>query len=271
MRDQDTSTNLPVIFLPHGGGPCFFMDWPGGRNPFGNLERWLQQLPSTLPATPRAILILSGHWDEPEFSISSSPAPGMIYDYSGFPKHTYQLKYNAPGSPELAAQVQQLLVDAGFPARLDPQRGYDHGTFVPLKVIYPEAKIPVVQLSLNRTLDPALHLAVGQALAPLRGQGILILGSGMSTHNLRGLDGRYLSQLRQFDAWLTEAACHPDAKTRNLRLIGWQSAPHARLAHPHEDHLLPLMAVAGAAGDDQGRRVFHDTALGMAMSAYLFS
>jgi aromatic ring-opening dioxygenase catalytic subunit (LigB family) len=247
------------------------MDWPGGRNPFGNLERWLRQLPSTLPATPRAILILSGHWDEPEFSISSSPAPGMIYDYSGFPKHTYQLKYDAPGSPELAAQVQQLLVDAGFPARLDPQRGYDHGTFVPLKVVYPEAQIPVVQLSLNRTLDPALHLAMGQALAPLRGQGVLILGSGMSTHNLRGIDGRYLSQLRQFDAWLTEAACHPDAKTRNLRLIGWQSAPHARVAHPHEDHLLPLMAVAGAAGDDQGKRVFHDTALGMAMSAYLFS
>jgi aromatic ring-opening dioxygenase catalytic subunit (LigB family) len=246
------------------------MDWPGGRNPFGALEDWLRQLPRQLGVTPRAILIISGHWEEPEFSLTGSPAPALIYDYSGFPEHTYDLKYDAPGSPELAARVQHLLTDFGIPARLDPTRGFDHGTFVPLKVIYPEAQIPVVQLSLHRSLDPGLHIAVGRALAPLRDEGVLILGSGMSTHNLRGLDGRYAAQLRQFDHWLTDAACHPDSTTRNLRLAGWLSAPQARVAHPHEDHLLPLMVVAGAAGEDQGRRVFHDAPMGMTVSAYLF-
>jgi aromatic ring-opening dioxygenase catalytic subunit (LigB family) len=260
---------LPTLFLPHGGGPCFFMDWPG-TNPFARLGDWLSQLPGQLGFTLHAILVISGHWEEPEFSLTGSSAPSLIYDYSGFPEHTYSLKYDAPGSPELALRTQHLLTDFGIPVRIDPARGFDHGTFVPLKVIYPEAQIPVVQLSLHRSLDPALHLAVGRALAPLREEGVLILGSGMGTHNLRGLDGRYSAQLKQFDRWLTDAACHPDAKTRNLQLTHWLSAPHARIAHPHEDHLLPLMVVAGAAGEDQGRQIFHDSQMGMPVSAYLF-
>ncbi|WP_446742173.1 DODA-type extradiol aromatic ring-opening family dioxygenase [Silvibacterium acidisoli] len=270
MHKLPNNPKLPTIFLPHGGGPCFFMDWPGGKNPFGPLEQWLKQLHSQVAEPIKAILIISGHWEESEFAVTGSAAPGLIFDYHGFPPHTYELTYPAPGSPELAARVQRLLVDFGVPSSIDPERGFDHGTFVPLKVAFPEARIPVVQLSLHRSLDPELHLAIGKALAPLREEGVLIIGSGMGTHNLRGLDGRFLPQLKQFDKWLTEAACHPDATTRNLRLKSWLSAPHARLAHPHEDHLLPLMVAAGAAGDDQGRQVFHDSPMGMTISAYVF-
>jgi aromatic ring-opening dioxygenase catalytic subunit (LigB family) len=216
------------------------------------------------------MVVISGHWEEPEFSLTGAARPPLIYDYSGFPPHTYQLTYPAPGSPELAERVGVLLREAGIPARTDATRGFDHGVFIPFKVVYPEAQIPIVQLSLHAGLDPAVHLAAGRALQPLREEGILIAGSGMSYHNMRGFfSGRALPGSDQFDAWLSEAVT-AEPHLRDAQLQKWQSAPSAREAHPREEHLIPLMVAAGAAGEDRGVKTFSDRVMGATVSAYRF-
>ena len=234
----------PTFYLPHGGGPCFFMDDPQGT--WTGMAAFLRALPATLPEKPRAILVVSGHWETQGFAVTAHPQPPLVYDYYGFPAHTYALRYDALGEPALAAQVVALLQAAGLTAATDASRGLDHGVFVPFKVIYPEADIPVVELSLDRSLDPALHLAMGRALAPLRDQGVLIVGAGMSFHNLRALgDPRATAPSQQFDDWLSAALALP-AADRGARLAQWASAPAARICHPREEHLLPLMVAAGA-------------------------
>ena len=174
----------------------------------------------------------------------------------------------------MAARVVSLLAGAGLPAQLSAERGFDHGVFVPLKVAFPEATIPVVSLSLavsgDGAFDPALHLAAGRALEPLRDEGVLIVGSGMSFHNLRAyLQAKTVARARAFDSWLTAAAEAP-AEQRAVLLANWQQAPQARFAHPREEHLLPLMVAAGAGWDSPGKRIFHDEPMGAALSAYSF-
>jgi aromatic ring-opening dioxygenase catalytic subunit (LigB family) len=260
---------LPTLFIPHGGGPCFFMDWnpPGAWDKLG---AWLGSLGHLVGAIPKAVVVISGHWEVPEFSVTSHNHPPLIYDYYGFPKHTYQLKYDAPGSPLLARQICELLEQAGIPARSDPQRGLDHGVFVPFKVIYPNADVPIVQLSLKSGLDPATHIAAGRALQPLREQGVLVAGSGMSYHNMRGYGSAAAERGDRFDAWLTETVEAPDQAGRYAKLCEWVRAPSARDAHPREEHLLPLMVAAGAAGEDLGRQVFSDRIMGAKISAFRF-
>ena len=163
------SDPLPTYYIPHGGGPCFFMEWPYPTpNPWTGLERWLRELPSTLPRAPRAVVVISGHWEEAPLAVNVQAHPPLFFDYYGFPEHTYHLTYPAPGAPQLAAEIQERLVAAGVPCRSESRRGLDHGVFVPFKVIYPQADVPVVQLSLLRGLDPAQHLKIGAALTPLR-------------------------------------------------------------------------------------------------------
>ena len=192
---------LPTYFVSHGGGP-----WPFMKDQYGAtydvLEASLADLPRQLGGKPKAVLVVSGHWEEHEPTLSASPRPPMIYDYGGFPAHTYQVKYNAPGSPELARRAAGLLQGAGFKAGLDDQRGFDHGTFSMLYPVFPEADVPVVQLSLQHGFDPLKHIAMGRALKPLRSEGVAIIGSGLSFHNLRqfGPGGRLASH--QFDDWL---------------------------------------------------------------------
>jgi len=167
----------PTMYIPHGGGPCFFMDW----DPPDTWERhraFLAALPASLPEQPKALLVISAHWEAPVFTVQTNPAPPLLFDYYGFPQHTYKLTWPAPGNPALAARVRALLENAGFAVGEDPLRGFDHGVFVPLKVAFPKAEIPTVQLSLRADLDPSAHLAAGRALAPLRDEGVLILGSG---------------------------------------------------------------------------------------------
>lgn len=261
----------PAIFLPHGGGPCFFMDWTWGpADSWKATQGFLESIAASLPARPKALLVISGHWEEPAFTAGSAAAPKLIYDYSGFPPHTYQLSWPAPGDPVLAARVAEMLRSAGLQAATDPTRGYDHGVFVPLKVAFPEAEIPVVTLSLDQSLDPALHIAAGRALAPLRDEGVLIVGSGMSFHNLRGY---FLppttERAHEFDRWLTTVVESPGAE-RNALLAKWRSAPFASYAHPREEHLIPLMVASGAGGDAPGQRVFTDEPMGAQVSAYRF-
>src|SRR3954471_5056198 len=179
---------LPVYFISHGGGPWSYMD-EDSRAPYAKLEASLAAMPRQIGATPRAILMISAHWEETGFTLTPSAKPPMIYDYGGFPDYTYHIHYDAPGDPVLAARVKSLLDAAGLPARLDAERGFDHGAFTPLKVMYPDADVPVVQLSLKRGLDPATHLGLGRALAPLREEGVLIVGSGLTYHNLRQFFG----------------------------------------------------------------------------------
>ncbi len=259
----------PAIFLPHGGGPCFFMDWPGG-NPWEGLGDFLRRLPAALPARPRAILAVSGHWEAARFTVNAGAAPGMLYDYYGFPEHTYRLSYPAPGEPALAGRVKELLEAAGLPAATETARGFDHGVFVPFLLLDPQATIPVVQLSLQQGLDPGRHIALGRALAGLRDEGVLIVGSGMSYHNLRGFGPAFADASRRFDDWLTAAATDADAGRRDAALARWEQAPHARTCHPREEHLLPLMVVAGAARDEPGVKVFEDHVPDATVSAFRF-
>jgi aromatic ring-opening dioxygenase catalytic subunit (LigB family) len=261
------STRQPTFYVPHGGGPCFFMEDPQGT--WTGMADFLRQLPSRLPEKPKAILVVSGHWETRGFALTADPQPELVYDYYGFPPHTYALRYDAPGAPALAERARALLTDAGFQAGLDPKRGLDHGVFVPLKVVYPDADIPVVELSLDRSLDPALHLAAGRALAPLRDEGVLIVGAGMSFHNLRALgDPRAQAPSEAFDAWLSQAASLP-GEARSDALRDWAAAPAARICHPREEHLLPLMVAAGAA-EGPGQRIYHENVLQVALSGYRF-
>jgi aromatic ring-opening dioxygenase catalytic subunit (LigB family) len=266
-----SSKRQPAIFIPHGGGPCFFMDWTWGpADTWKATQTFLEGLAATLPEKPKALLVISGHWEEAAFTAGSGARPGLIFDYTGFPEHTYKLTWPAPGSPELAARVKALLAEAGLPAATDSNRGYDHGVFVPLKVAFPEAQIPVVTLSLARSLDPALHLAAGRALAKLRREGVLIVASGMSFHNLRAyFQPQTAVRARAFDAWLTRAIESPSAERDEL-LNDWRNAPFAAYSHPREEHLIPLFVAAGAGGDAPGKRVFGDEPMGAAISAYRF-
>ena len=271
MADPDQWALQPTFFIPHGGGPCFFMDWTWGpADTWHATQRFLEGVAATLPETPRALLVISGHWEEPTFTAGAAPAPALIFDYSGFPEHTYHLTWPAPGDPDLAERVARMLKEAGLPAATDATRGFDHGVFVPLKVAFPQAQIPVVTLSLASSLDPALHLAAGGALAPLRDEGVLIVGSGMSFHNLRAyLRPETLDRSRAFDAWLAQAVESP-APDRDAQLKAWRSAPFAAFAHPREEHLVPLFVAAGAGGEVPGKRVFRDEPMGAAISAYRF-
>jgi aromatic ring-opening dioxygenase catalytic subunit (LigB family) len=266
-----TSVRLPSYYLSHGGGP-----WPYMKNEFGGqfsrLEASIKDIPRQLGVKPRAVLVISGHWEAMSFTVSAHPQPPMIYDYDGFPEHTYHVHYRAPGSPEHAKQVQALLCGGGLAAHLDGERGFDHGTFSVLEPLFPAADIPVVQLSLQANMDPAIHLKAGQLLAPLREEGVLIIGSGMSYHNLQRLDSRGEGPSQQFDAWLLDTLVKSPTVARWDRLIHWTQAPAARLAHAREDHLLPLMVAVGAAQEEPATCVYHQRDLfgSITCSSYRF-
>jgi len=267
-----SGTKQPAIFVPHGGGPCFWIESPPpfGPHAWDGLRDYLAGLVKSLPERPKAFVIVTAHWEEAKPTVSTSAAPGMLYDYNGFPPHTYQLKYPAPGAPAIAAEVERLLGAAGLPVGENAERGYDHGVFVPFLIVDPKAEIPVVMMSLQRDLDPATHIAIGKALAPLRDQGVAIVGSGMSFHDLRHFrdgDGRASAE---FDAWLDETLTKCAPAERETRLNHWSEAPSARACHPREEHLLPLMVVVGAAGGEAGQHSFRDTIGGKVISGFRF-
>lgn len=271
-RVSTTSTGrLPTLYVPHGGGPCFFMEWTlGPRDTWDRMAAFLRSIPQRYP-TARALLVVSAHWEEPVVTVQTGARPPLFFDYYGFPTHTYELTWAAPGEPALAARVRELLGAAGIASQEDAQRGFDHGVFIPLKVAFPEPTLPTVQLSLHASLDPRRHLELGRTLAPLRDEGVLLVGSGMSFHNMRTLmrPGSAREASLVFDAWLRES-CEAEPALREDRLAAWSAAPAARAAHPREEHLLPLMVTAGAAQGETGRCIFRDEVLGAAVSAFEF-
>lgn len=262
-------TRMPTYFISHGGGP-----WPwlsNMRAMLKNLEVSLAHMPAELPEKPKAILMISGHWETDSFAVMTSPAPGMVYDYYGFPPETYHIKYPAPGAPDIARRAADLIKAAGLPVKLDADYGFDHGTFAPAYVMYPKADVPIFQVSMQHGYSPAAHFALGRALAPLRDEGVLIIGSGLSYHNLRlfGPGARVPSEA--FDAWL-DKVMHAAPKARTEALLHWEDAPHARTCHAQEDHLVPLFAALGAAEGEAATRTYHDTNLfgGVTASSYRF-
>lgn len=263
---------MPVVFVPHGGGPMPLLGDVNHRE----LTHFMQSLAADLPR-PKAIVVITAHWEEEVVSITYSPAPGMLYDYYGFPPESYEFNYPAPGNPTLAKHIQKLLEDKNIDARLDNHRAFDHGTFVPLMLSYPAADIPVVQLSLLSSLDPAAHIAIGKALAPLREQGVLIVGSGMSFHNMRAFfsgDPAVKGKSESFDEWLTETLTSSKLtnEARKQRLRDWASAPQGRFCHPREEHLLPLHVCWGAAsqGSSAAEQNFSGLLFNTTISGYLW-
>ena len=263
----------PILYLPHGGGPLPLM----GDSGHADLISFLSNVRGKL-GQPQAILIISAHWEAAQPTIQSAEHPEMLYDYYGFPPETYKISYPAPGAPALANEISGELGKAGFKPTMDGERGFDHGVFVPLKLIFPEADIPCFQVSLIKGLDPAQHIALGRALNFLRAQNVLIVGSGMSFHNMRALMSRGTNEDRPdeiFDDWLVKTCCSEGLTTdeRDHELINWSQAPQARYCHPREEHLLPLHVCYGAAGYDSppAELVFNETIMGKKVSALLWS
>lgn len=260
---------MPTYFISHGGGPWPWV--PRMRETFANLETSLTRMVADLPARPSAVLMVSGHWETPGFAVMGAARPPMVYDYYNFPEHTYRVTYPAPGAPDLARRTVALLSGAGLPAALDETRGYDHGVFVPMAVMWPDADMPLYQVSLQSGYDPAAHVALGRALAPLRDEGVMIVGSGLSYHNLALFGPGAKEPSEGFDAWLTEVLALPP-EARMAKVLAWEKAPYARVAHKEEDHLVPLFAALGAAEDAAATRIYHDTGLmgGVTASSWRF-
>jgi len=264
----------PTLFMPHGAGPCFFIkDLIGPPGTWDGMEAYLRGLHQYFPAPPRAILVVSAHWEADVATVGTAATPGIFHDWydegtKPMPPEVTALDWPAPGAPDVAKRVVALLTGAAIAVAEDPERGFDHGVFVPLLLAYPEADIPTVTLSLQRDLDPAHHLAIGRALAPLRDEGIAIIGSGFSFHTMSAQDPTTAS--RSFDAWLAETiALEPAARAE--RLLEWEKAPHGRASHRTEEHLAPLFVAAGAADDTPGRVVYQeDLRIGVRVSGYAF-
>nr|WP_284150460.1 class III extradiol ring-cleavage dioxygenase [Curvibacter sp. CHRR-16] len=246
---------MPTYYLSHGGGPWPWM--PEMAPAMQMLTRSLQGIPQQLPQVPQAILMVTAHWEEFHVTVSGSTQPGMVYDYGGFPAHTYEVVYPAPGAVDRIERVKTLLESAGQSLAIDPTRGYDHGSFVPLAVMYPQAQVPVLQMSLKRGLNPAEHLAIGRSLAPLRDEGVLIVASGLSFHNLRAFGPPAKQVSKVFDDWL-QATLAASPAERSAQLLQWESAPAARQCHPREEHLIPLMVAVGAAEQGDATCIYHE-------------
>ena len=262
-------TRLPTFFIPHGGGPCFFMDW----NPSGvwdGMAEYLKGFADDVRHDIKALIVISAHWEEDLVKVTGHANPELIYDYHGFPSHTYDLKWPAPGHPDLAVQVSDALNKGGIDCVVDDQRGFDHGVFIPLLLAFPDAHIPTIQISLHAGLSPEQHLTIGRLISPFRDDGVLIIGSGMSYHDVGALMGRKeVSGSEEFDHWLSESVLLPPQE-REDRLLNWSSAPFARLCHPREEHLMPLHVVAGAALECKSQIDYSETVLGAKISAYQF-
>lgn len=270
MIDPNSLTQSTVLYIPHGGGPLPLL----GDEAHLELTHFLTAIASEF-ARPSAIVVISAHWEQQVASITSASRPPIIYDYGGFPEESYHIQYPAPGNPQLAQTVLQVLQERGIQANLDARRGFDHGLFVPLKIMYPDAEIPCIQVSLLNSLDPQAHIELGQALSSLNQHNLLVLGSGLSFHNLRAIfshkTGEQDTKNEAFEDWLVETCTDSGLTTqqRRERLVNWAKAPFARYCHPREEHLLPLQVCYGIK-QTAARLVFDGKIMGKRSTAYLW-
>ncbi|RDL35692.1 Extradiol aromatic ring-opening dioxygenase [Venustampulla echinocandica] len=271
------ASRAPVVAVCHGGGPMPILNDPGHA---GLIKSMRTRVPEILglgtASAPRAIVLVTAHWDERNPTISNGKKHSLYYDYHGFPPETYKLKYDAPGSPEVAAEVYDVLQKAGMNPQTDDQRGWDHGVFVPMLLINPAANIPIIQLSVLSSASPAQHYAMGRALAPLRDTGVAIVGSGMPTlHNLRLMfsgaanDKSVQKRNKEWSDKLTQTVGLESSQERGEMLNGWRDWVGAKEAHPQggEEHFLPLVVCAGAGGDGKAG-AFGDEVMGTKQFTY---
>ena len=257
----------PAVFVNHGGGPLPLLGQdPGIASHLGDVRKtWLPKEP------PSSIVVFSAHWESDPIKITSSIKPSLYFDYYGFPKEAYDIKYPVPGSPTVANKIHTLLTQAGIPCEKTDDRGLDHGVFVPLLLMYPEAEIPVVQVSLHSDLSPKSNFELGEALRSLRQENVLFVGSGYTFHNMRAFFNPS-EDIRQasigFNNWLKQAVL---GDSRRKELSAWKQAPHAQICHPREEHLVPLFVIAGLAGDEASVKLIYDTDDTFAVSSYMFA
>jgi len=267
VKNNGSEKRAQIVYFSHGAGPLPIL----GDSSHKAMVDFMQELPAKL-RKPDAILVISAHWEESVPTLLGADRPELFYDYYGFPDESYQIIYPAPGSPELAERIVALLKERGIYSRIDTRRGYDHGLFIPLKMMYPQADIPSLQLSLVQGLDPAEHIALGAALNGLMGDNILVIGSGFSFHNMRELlsagSKKPDSQNDAFQKWLIDICTGPLAQCKQ-RLIDWEKAPSARYCHPREEHLLPLHVCVGMA-EKPAQLVFDDYIAGKRAVAFLW-
>ncbi len=268
--DNKTQSSLhkgTVIYFSHGGGPLPIL----GDKSHQAMNTFMEQLPATFPE-PEAVIVISAHWEEKVPTLLGHPSPEMFYDYYGFPPEAYKIQYPAPGNRELAAKIRNLLSDADIESQIDPKRGFDHGLFIPMKMMYPKADISMLQLSLIRGLDPVAHIELGKALRPLLDENILIIGSGFSFHNMQAFDWSGSNtgdpQNDAFQNWLIEVcSTQYDSQTSVSKMQQWAMAPSARYCHPREEHLLPLHVCFGLT-EHAASVVFDDYILGKRAVAF---
>lgn len=265
MNASDPNARRPTLFVSHGAPTLVIEDGPA--------HRFLAGLGNEL-ARPKAVLMISAHYEAPALTVTTGEAPETIHDFRGFPRELYEIGYPAPGDPGLAADIVALLNEAGLPAQGDPKRGFDHGAWVPMMLMYPQADVPLVQLSIDPRRGAAYHHALGEALRPLRERGVLIAGSGGATHNLRYFSGARHDDpapdwVAAFGDWLTDAVVHG----RRDDLVHYRErGPHAAHNHPSEEHYLPLLTALGASEPGEtGRRLHTSTTYGiLRMDSFLF-
>jgi aromatic ring-opening dioxygenase catalytic subunit (LigB family) len=258
-----------IVYFSHGGGPLPLLGDPGHQA----MIDFMTRLPDLLPR-PQAILVISAHWEEAQPTLLGAANPPMFYDYYGFPDAAYQIDYPASGHPKLAAQISKTLEGAGIPAHVDDQRGFDHGLFIPLNLMYPQADIPALQLSLQSGLAPDAHIAIGEALRDLQADKLLVIGSGFSFHNMSAFFHHdpdiIASRNNAFQDWLIDVVTADiDQQERKALLVNWKQAPHARYCHPREEHLLPLHVCLGMAGR-AGELIFDDQIMGVRCMAFMW-
>jgi 4,5-DOPA dioxygenase extradiol len=269
MNNNIPESKAQLVYFSHGGGPLPILGDAGHKA----MIDFMKRLPLKLKK-PEAILVISAHWEESAATLMGAQTPAMFYDYYGFPDEAYEITYPAPGSPELAHRIAGLLEKNSVPARIDLQRGFDHGLFIPLKMMYPQADIPSLQLSLLRGLNPAAHVSLGKALRELLQENILVIGSGFSFHNLRAFSwqeyGAPDPANDAFQDWLIEVCTGSKSQSeREQCLVEWEKAPSARYCHPREEHLLPVHVCQGMA-DKPARLIFDDEILGKRSVAFLW-
>jgi 4,5-DOPA dioxygenase extradiol len=269
MDQSSGARKARIVYLSHGGGPLPILGDPGHRA----MIDFMKALPARI-RRPEAILVVSAHWEEDCAVLTGADRPAMLYDYYGFPKEAYDVVYSAPGSPQLARRVAEILGEGGIRTRIDADRGFDHGLFIPLMMMYPDADIPCLQLSLLSSLDPRAHLELGKALRGLLDRDILVVGSGFSFHNLRAFDwsGKKMADARNDafqDRLIDLCASELPREEREGALASWEESPNARYCHPREEHLLPLHVCVGMAGE-AAQLAFDDYIMGKRSVAFLW-
>lgn len=269
LKKDDIKKNSQIVYFSHGGGPLPLLN----DSSHDKMIQFMKNLPQKIHK-PDSIIVFSAHWEEDIVTIQSGESPSIMYDYYGFPEAAYNIKYPCVGSEDLALRIAEVFRQSGIEYKLDDKRPYDHGSYIPLKMMYPDADIPVIQISLNKDLNSLTHLSIGKALRPLLDENLLIIGSGFSFHNMTRFDfsGKNTKDPLNdhFQDRLIDICCINESENEKWQsFLNWESFPNGRYCHPREEHLLPLLVCAGLS-TNVAVKIFDDYILGKRAVAFLW-